>query len=252
MSTPHEDRHDGSDPARRSTDQPVALSKRSADDAAYAETQYRDLRAAEVAGSVPPASGPADGFGPVPGPSYDAGSQDSGGYPSGAQGLGYSSEPRAAVPPLAPPYQAPGSPASGYQPPGYQVPGYPGSGYPGSGYSYGNAPSGYPGSPYGYPAGTPYPSGYPLASPPTNGMAIASLVVSISGVVLCCGLPSVIGAILGFIARRQISDSQGTQGGDGMALAGIIIGLVAFVIGLAIVALYGAAIIAALNDTSSY
>ncbi|HEY2353371.1 MAG TPA: DUF4190 domain-containing protein [Gaiellaceae bacterium] len=57
----------------------------------------------------------------------------------------------------------------------------------------------------------------------TNGYAIASL---ICGVVWIGGLGSLLAVIFGFMARRQINDSGGRQGGGGMATAGIIIGFV--------------------------
>ena len=50
----------------------------------------------------------------------------------------------------------------------------------------------------------------------TNGFAIASLVLGILGVVL-------LGLIFGYIALSQIKRSGGTQGGRGMALAGVIL-----------------------------
>jgi uncharacterized membrane protein len=56
----------------------------------------------------------------------------------------------------------------------------------------------------------------------TNPLAIASLVASIIGI--CCGIGSIVGIVLGFVAKKQIADSGGTQGGDGLALAGIIVG----------------------------
>jgi hypothetical protein len=37
-------------------------------------------------------------------------------------------------------------------------------------------------------------------------------------------IPAVLGIIFGFIARSQIRRSGGTQGGDGLAIAGIIVG----------------------------
>jgi hypothetical protein len=60
---------------------------------------------------------------------------------------------------------------------------------------------------------------------PTNGMAIASLVLSLCGL-LTCGITSLIGAILGHVSRRQIRE-RGEQG-DGMALAGIVTGWIIF------------------------
>jgi hypothetical protein len=98
--------------------------------------------------------------------------------------------------------------------------------YPGASYGAPGAPPGY-GQGYGYP--------YP-PSPRTNGLSIASLVVSI---VAACGLCAygfggylgILGAILGHVGRRQIRTSG--EAGDGMAMAGIIIGWIAT--GLAVV-----------------
>jgi hypothetical protein len=78
-----------------------------------------------------------------------------------------------------------------------------------------------------------YPAPYPYMAPPgrsTNGMAIAALVVSCVGVLGLCayglgGWIGAIGAILGHVGRRQIRERG--QGGDGMALAGIIVGWIA-------------------------
>ena len=41
---------------------------------------------------------------------------------------------------------------------------------------------------------------------------------------------SILGLVLGVVAKRQIRDSNGTQTGDGMATAGIIIGGIALVL----------------------
>mgnify|MGYP003350445616 FL=1 len=57
----------------------------------------------------------------------------------------------------------------------------------------------------------------------TNGFAIASLVLGCVGI-FTCGLGSVLAVIFGFIARSQIRQ-RGEQG-NGMALAGIILGFV--------------------------
>ena len=66
----------------------------------------------------------------------------------------------------------------------------------------------------------PYPYGYRM-QPPTNGMAIAALVTSCVLLVSCMPL-SVIGAVLGHIARRQIRETG--ESGDGLALAAVILG----------------------------
>jgi hypothetical protein len=63
-----------------------------------------------------------------------------------------------------------------------------------------------------------------LQGPKTNGMAIASLICSLAGVL--CGVTAILGVIFGFVARSQIKRSQGMQSGGGLALAGIIVGLI--------------------------
>lgn len=60
---------------------------------------------------------------------------------------------------------------------------------------------------------------------PTNSLAVISLALSISSWVLLFGIGGVAGIILGILARNKIKNSHGTQGGDGMALAGIILGV---------------------------
>jgi hypothetical protein len=68
----------------------------------------------------------------------------------------------------------------------------------------------------------------------TNGMAIASLVCSLVAI-LFGGIPAILGIIFGFVARSQIRKSNGSQKGDRMALAGIIIGFVFVALGLLLV-----------------
>ena len=83
-----------------------------------------------------------------------------------------------------------------------------------------------PGPPYQPYGATPSPYGSFQPTPPTNGLAIASLVVSLGSMVFCCGVPGFIGAILGHVGRKQIREQN--QSGDGLALAGIIVGWAAF------------------------
>ena len=74
------------------------------------------------------------------------------------------------------------------------------------------------------PVGGPYPPPHPGAwAPRTNGLAIASLVLGIVGWIPC-GVGSIAAIIFGFVARTQIRDSRGTQTGEGMATAGIVLG----------------------------
>jgi hypothetical protein len=66
----------------------------------------------------------------------------------------------------------------------------------------------------------------------TDGLAIASLIIGIVGVVcffICLGV--VLGptaAIMGFVSRQRITSSGGMLGGGGLALAGLILGVVGF------------------------
>jgi Domain of unknown function (DUF4190) len=73
------------------------------------------------------------------------------------------------------------------------------------------------------PATPSYSAGGTSGTPKTNGLAIASLVCGIVG---CFWITAIVAIVLGFIARNQIRESSGTQQGDGMALAGIILGFV--------------------------
>ncbi|WIM89887.1 DUF4190 domain-containing protein [Candidatus Mycobacterium wuenschmannii] len=104
-----------------------------------------------------------------------------------------------------------------------------------------NYPEYYPGPPPGQPPPYGYPPTPPMYSnpynpyqpypPQTNGMAIASLITSILGVVF--GIPlaifcyigwviPVVGAVLGGVALNQIKRTG--QQGRGLAIAGIVIG----------------------------
>jgi hypothetical protein len=80
----------------------------------------------------------------------------------------------------------------------------------------GYTPPGYTPAGYGY--------GYPTA-PRTDGMAIAALVCGVAGFV-ACGIPSIVGLILGFVSRSRIKQSGGRLSGGGMAMAGIVLGFV--------------------------
>jgi uncharacterized protein DUF4190 len=80
------------------------------------------------------------------------------------------------------------------------------------------------------------------------------MVVSIVGLTLVAcygggGLLGIVGAILGHVARRQIKARK--EGGDAMAMAGIIIGWIAFGLGLAVIGLIVAFILYAVKAAPS-
>ena len=123
----------------------------------------------------------------------------------------------------------------GYPPPAYGAP-QPQYGAPPPQYGapYPPPPGGYiPPPPGGYipppEYGAPYPTGYGYPSTPqtgTNSFAVFSLVASVVG--LLCGVGSIIGIGLGAIAINQIKKTG--QGGYGLAVAGIVVGVASLVI----------------------
>ena len=78
----------------------------------------------------------------------------------------------------------------------------------------------------------------PVSSPPppyypeqrkTNGTATAGFVLSLLGF-LCCGpLLGVPGLILSIVALTQINKNPQTEGGKGLAIAGIVIGVISII-----------------------
>ncbi|MFI9453045.1 DUF4190 domain-containing protein [Amycolatopsis sp. NPDC052450] len=76
--------------------------------------------------------------------------------------------------------------------------------------------------PYQPPPQQYYVQPYAYVRPPDQGMAVASLVCSLIGLVLC--FPAILGIIFGHIALSKAK--RGEAGGQGMAQAGMIIGYV--------------------------
>jgi uncharacterized protein DUF4190 len=105
------------------------------------------------------------------------------------------------------PYQQQGYAEPGYQPPVYQQQGYAEPGY-----------QQYPPPVHGQQPPYPYPYPYPPARQ-TNGMAIASMVL---GIVWVYWIGSILALIFGYLALAEIRRSR--QGGEGMAIAGIVLG----------------------------
>ncbi len=88
---------------------------------------------------------------------------------------------------------------------------------------------------------TPPPPPMGMAPKANNGKAIASMIVGIVSVAFACywfiSLPGgVVALILGVLARKEVSQGKGTNGG--MALAGIILGSIGAFLGLAMLALW--------------
>ena len=118
-----------------------------------------------------------------------------------------------------------------YSDAGYQAyPGYPASATPAS-----------PGYGYGY--------GPPMPVRRTNGLAIASMVVSLASIVIC-GFPAIVGAIMGHVARRQIRERG--EDGDGMALTGVIVGWIVFALSVLGTLAYLIFIVWAIDNAGEY
>ena len=66
-------------------------------------------------------------------------------------------------------------------------------------------------------------------------MAVASLVCSLVGIVI--GLGAILGVTFGFMSRNRIKASAGAKTGAGLALAGIIVGIVALVLNVTLAAI---------------
>ena len=94
-----------------------------------------------------------------------------------------------------------------------------------------------PGPAYGGWSGQPYDMGAgAYAVPQTSARATTSLVIGIASIVVCflgplLGIPAI---VLGVAARREIGRSGGRTTGDGLALGGIISGVLGSLIGIAV------------------
>lgn len=175
-----------------------------------------------------------------------------------SQGGGYVEESRDDTPPFPRPaepqpwQQYPHAPVDPQAPVSYDYPPTYPQRVPPAGPSYG-----YPPPPPGYGAPPPpyYPGpydpylGYPAGQQQTNGLAVASLVTSIAGVLL--GIPlaifcyigvliPIVGAVLGGVALGQIRQTH--QRGRGMAIAGLAIGATTAAITVIMIAVLAAAL----------
>jgi Domain of unknown function (DUF4190) len=63
--------------------------------------------------------------------------------------------------------------------------------------------------------------GQPIPRRRTNGLAVASLVL---GILWIYGVGAILALVFGYVSKRQIDQSNGTQSGRGLAIAGIVLG----------------------------
>ncbi|MHB1992720.1 DUF4190 domain-containing protein [Metallibacterium scheffleri] len=109
-------------------------------------------------------------------------------------------------------------------------------------------PPAYPPQPQGYPPQGYYQQPMSMQQVPssTSGLAIVSLVLALIGLpgIAVAGfgfLLLILAIVFGHVARGKIRRAQppGSIGGDGMALAGLIIGYIFLVLGLIIIFIVG-------------
>ena len=67
---------------------------------------------------------------------------------------------------------------------------------------------------------------------PNSNLAVISLVAGILGISLFPFLGSIVAVITGVMARREIQESAGTLGGDGLATAGLVLGWIGIGMGV--------------------
>jgi hypothetical protein len=68
-----------------------------------------------------------------------------------------------------------------------------------------------------------------LVKPKTSGLAIASLILGICGFV-ACGIPGIVGWILGIVGLSSIKKSAGQLKGEGLAIAGIVVSTISVIL----------------------
>ncbi|MGE7467634.1 DUF4190 domain-containing protein [Brevundimonas sp. NPDC003935] len=151
-------------------------------------------------GQQPPRYGGGYGQQPPAGGGYGQQPTSGGGYGQG----GYGEQPPSYEQPLGYGQQPPSAGGYGQQPPSYGQQAYGQQGYGQQGY------------------------GMPPQQPrSTNGMAVASLVLGIIGLIFC-GITSIPGVILGHIALNRIKKTG--EEGSGMAVGGLVTSYITVVI----------------------
>jgi hypothetical protein len=85
------------------------------------------------------------------------------------------------------------------------------------------------------------------AAPQTAGKATTSLILGIVSLVLCGLLLGIPAIFIGISARKEIRDSGGRLGGDGLALGGIITGVIGSLWSVALIVFFIIALVAGGN-----
>lgn len=73
---------------------------------------------------------------------------------------------------------------------------------------------------------------------PTSALAIVSLVFGILGWTVLPGVGAIVAVVTGHLARAEIRRAVDGMEGDGLALAGLVLGWLALAVALAVMALF--------------
>jgi hypothetical protein len=82
------------------------------------------------------------------------------------------------------------------------------------------------------------PGGIP-STVPNSSMAVVSLVAGILGITFLPLIGSIVAVITGYMARKEIQQSNGDLGGDGLATAGLVLGWVGIALSVIGVCIFG-------------
>jgi hypothetical protein len=80
-------------------------------------------------------------------------------------------------------------------------------------------------------------------------LSIVSLITGILGLTICCGslVPSLVAIITGFMGRSKANSNPQQYGGAGLALAGIIMGVIGLLGGIVVLLMYLPVLIAIMS-----
>ena len=89
----------------------------------------------------------------------------------------------------------------------------------------------------------------------TNTLAIISLVSGLLGWTVLPVIGAIAAVVTGHLAKKEIRESNNTLSGDGMALAGLILGYVQIgilVLGILCLLVFGAAVFPAIRQSTGF
>ena len=78
-----------------------------------------------------------------------------------------------------------------------------------------------------------------ITTVPNSSMAVVSLVAGILGLTFFPLLGSLVAIITGIMGRHEVQESQGTLAGEGMATAGLVMGVIGIGLGALCLCVFG-------------